>query len=91
MSFTRRPDSGRIRWTSRREDNHIVINARVQPTASSVAIQAQNGAAHEETGLQHNGTRSPLATNLFNISSDDNRIRVWRPRGERLNLAVALQ
>ncbi|GFV69293.1 transposable element Tcb1 transposase [Trichonephila clavipes] len=22
----------------------------------------------------------------FNLSSDDNRIRVWRPRGERLNL-----
>ncbi|GFU38725.1 transcription factor RFX4 [Trichonephila clavipes] len=27
----------------------------------------------------------------FNLSSDDNRVRVWRPRGERLNLASALQ
>ncbi|GFU06270.1 transposable element Tcb1 transposase [Trichonephila clavipes] len=27
----------------------------------------------------------------FNLSSDDNRVRVWRPRGERLNLAFALQ
>ncbi|GFT74017.1 transposable element Tcb2 transposase [Trichonephila clavipes] len=27
----------------------------------------------------------------FNLSSDDNRIRVWRPRGERLNPAFALQ
>ncbi|GFU54741.1 transposable element Tcb2 transposase [Trichonephila clavipes] len=27
----------------------------------------------------------------FNLSSYDNRVRVWRPRGERLNLAFALQ
>ncbi|GFU89058.1 transposable element Tcb2 transposase [Trichonephila clavipes] len=27
----------------------------------------------------------------FNINSDDNSVRVWRPRGERLNLAFALQ
>ncbi|GFX50830.1 transposable element Tcb2 transposase [Trichonephila clavipes] len=41
MSFTRRPGSGRPQQTSRREDRHIVRNARVQPTASSAAIQAQ--------------------------------------------------
>ncbi|PRD29393.1 UNVERIFIED_CONTAM: hypothetical protein NCL1_29538 [Trichonephila clavipes] len=29
MSFTRRPGSGRPRQTSRREDRHIVRNARV--------------------------------------------------------------
>ncbi|GFW88621.1 transposable element Tcb2 transposase [Trichonephila clavipes] len=27
----------------------------------------------------------------FNLSCDDNRVRVWRPRGERLNPAFALQ
>ncbi|GFX40915.1 transposable element Tcb2 transposase [Trichonephila clavipes] len=27
----------------------------------------------------------------FNLRSDDNRVRVWRPRGEHLNLAFALQ
>ncbi|GFS56021.1 transposable element Tcb1 transposase [Trichonephila clavipes] len=27
----------------------------------------------------------------FNLSSDDSRVRVWRPRGERLNPAFALQ
>ncbi|GFV37561.1 transposable element Tcb1 transposase [Trichonephila clavipes] len=27
----------------------------------------------------------------FNLSSDDNRVRVWRPHGERLNPAFALQ
>ncbi|GFW53219.1 transposable element Tcb2 transposase [Trichonephila clavipes] len=41
MSFTRRPDSGRPRQTSRREDRHIVRNAHVQPTASSATVQAQ--------------------------------------------------
>ncbi|GFW51936.1 HTH_Tnp_Tc3_2 domain-containing protein [Trichonephila clavipes] len=41
MSFTRRPGSGGPRQTSRREDHHIVRNARVRPTASSAAIQAQ--------------------------------------------------
>ncbi|GFW39653.1 transposable element Tcb2 transposase [Trichonephila clavipes] len=44
MSFTRRPDSGRPRQTSRREDYHIVRNARVKPTASSAAIQAHSDA-----------------------------------------------
>ncbi|GFS62643.1 transposable element Tcb2 transposase [Trichonephila clavipes] len=34
MSFTRRPDSGHARQTSRREYHHIVRIARVQPTAS---------------------------------------------------------
>ncbi|PRD36630.1 UNVERIFIED_CONTAM: hypothetical protein NCL1_08071 [Trichonephila clavipes] len=27
----------------------------------------------------------------FNLSSENNRVRVWRPRGERLNLSFALQ
>ncbi|GFU21379.1 transposable element Tcb2 transposase [Trichonephila clavipes] len=41
ISFTRRPDSGCPRQTSRREDRYIVINARVPPIASSTTIQAQ--------------------------------------------------
>ncbi|GFT06485.1 HTH_Tnp_Tc3_2 domain-containing protein [Trichonephila clavipes] len=113
MSFTRRPrGSGRPRQTSRREDRHKERNARVQPNASSPAIQAQvapsietpvssrtirrrlaeghlgsrcplrvlpltptidasvwSGAAHEETGLQRNGTRWSLATNPDSISA----------------------
>ncbi|GFV33467.1 HTH_Tnp_Tc3_2 domain-containing protein [Trichonephila clavipes] len=40
MSFTRRSGSGHPRLTSRRKDRHLVRNARVQPTASSAAIQA---------------------------------------------------
>ncbi|KFM63304.1 Transposable element Tcb1 transposase, partial [Stegodyphus mimosarum] len=136
MSRTRRPGSGRPRQTSRREDRHIVRNARVQPTASSTAIQAQvvpslmahlssrtirrrlaegqlvsrrplrvlplmpthrrlrlgGGVEHEETGLQRNGTRSSFSDeSRFNLGSDDNRVRVWRARGERLNPAFAVQ
>ncbi|GFU73821.1 transposable element Tcb2 transposase [Trichonephila clavipes] len=42
MSFTPRPGSEyALKQTSRREDRHIVRNPRVQPTASSAAIQAQ--------------------------------------------------
>ncbi|GFX15289.1 transposable element Tcb2 transposase [Trichonephila clavipes] len=41
MTFTRIPGSGRPQQTSHRENRHIVINARVQPTASLTAIQAQ--------------------------------------------------
>ncbi|GFX98401.1 transposable element Tcb2 transposase [Trichonephila clavipes] len=41
MSFTRRPNSGRSRQTSRQEDRNIVRNTRVQPTASSAVIQTQ--------------------------------------------------
>ncbi|GFU39272.1 transposable element Tcb2 transposase [Trichonephila clavipes] len=56
-----------------------------------------NGAVHEDNGLQWNATRSSLATHAralesrFNPSSDDKRVRVWRPRGECLNPVFALQ
>ncbi|GFY30205.1 transposable element Tcb2 transposase [Trichonephila clavipes] len=76
MSFTRRPDSERPLPTSHREDHHIVRNARVQQTASSAVTQAQVVFSDESR---------------FNLSSDDNRVRVARPRGELLNPAFALQ
>ncbi|PRD21260.1 UNVERIFIED_CONTAM: Transposable element Tcb2 transposase [Trichonephila clavipes] len=70
MSFTRRPGLGRLRQTSRREDCHIVRNARVQPTASSAVIQAQVvpslGAPVSSRTIQrymaegHLGSRRPL-------------------------------
>ncbi|GFS76216.1 transposable element Tcb2 transposase [Trichonephila clavipes] len=135
MSFTRRPGSGRPHQTSRREDRHIVRNARVQPTASSVAIREQvapSMGAHVSSQTirrrqaeGHLGSRRPLRVlpltpthrclrlewchargnwtepewnqivfsdeSRFNHSSDDNRVRAWRPRGERLNPAFALQ
>ncbi|GFX97315.1 transposable element Tcb2 transposase [Trichonephila clavipes] len=126
-------EAGRPRQTSHREDSHIVRNARVQPTASSAAIQAQVapslGAPVSLRTLRrcltegHLGSRRPLRVlpltpthrrlrlewcharrnwtaaewnqvvfsdvSRFNLSIDDNR--VWRPRGERLNPAFALQ
>ncbi|GFW17304.1 transposable element Tcb1 transposase [Trichonephila clavipes] len=145
MSFTRRPGSGRPRQTSRREDHHIVRNVRVQPTASSAAIQVQvapslgapvssrtirRRLAEGHLGSRrltegHLRSRRPLRVlplppthrhlrlewfcargnwtaaewnqvvfsdeSRFNLSSDDNRVRVWRPRGERPNPAFALQ
>ncbi|GFX86786.1 transposable element Tcb2 transposase [Trichonephila clavipes] len=39
--WSARPGSRHSQQTSRREDRHIVRNARVQPTTSSAAIQAQ--------------------------------------------------
>ncbi|GFV28576.1 transposable element Tcb2 transposase [Trichonephila clavipes] len=92
-SFTRRPGSGRPRQTSRREDHHIVRNARVQLTASSAAIQAQwcrargNWTAAEWNQVVFDEERE----SGFNLSSDDNHVRVWRPRGERPNPAFVLQ
>ncbi|GFX00064.1 transposable element Tcb2 transposase [Trichonephila clavipes] len=135
MSFTRRPDSGRPRKTSRHEDHHIVRNERVQPTASSVAIQAQIapllGAPVSSRTIRrhlaegHLGLRRPLLVpplmstyrylrlewcharenwtetewnqvvfsdeSRFNLSSVDNRVRVWRPRSERFKPVFALQ
>ncbi|GFS76659.1 uncharacterized protein TNCV_1622451 [Trichonephila clavipes] len=77
---------GRPRQTSRRENLHIVRNARVRQTAfvsrhpgtcntcvfsnhtmPPIDASVWSGAAHEETGLQRNGTRSSLATNPDSI------------------------
>ncbi|GFV72030.1 transposable element Tcb2 transposase [Trichonephila clavipes] len=82
--WSARPGSGRPRRTSRREDHHIVRNARVQPSASSATIQTQwCGALGKWTAAD--------GKSRFNLSSDDNRVRVRRPRGECPNPAFALQ
>ncbi|GFV29959.1 transposable element Tcb2 transposase [Trichonephila clavipes] len=135
MSFIRRPGSGRPQQTSRREDHHIVRNARAQTTASSATIQAEvvpsleilvsSRIIRRRLAEGHLGPRHPLRILPFtpthrclrlewrrargnwteagwnqvvfsdesrlNLSSDDNRVRVWRPCGERLNPAFALQ
>ncbi|GFU99164.1 transposable element Tcb2 transposase [Trichonephila clavipes] len=116
--------------TSRREDRHIVRDARVQPTVSSAAIQAQvapllrtpvsSRTIQRCLAKIHLGSRHPLRVlpltpthrrlcleccrarenrtaaewnqvvfsdeSRFNLSSDDNRIRVWRPHGDRLSI-----
>ncbi|GFW99803.1 transposable element Tcb2 transposase [Trichonephila clavipes] len=92
MPFTRRPGSGRSRQTSCREDRHIVRNARVQSTVSSAAIQAQWWCRSRGnwTALEWNQVVFSNESR-FNISSDDNPVRGWRPRAERLNSAFVLQ
>ncbi|GFS63019.1 transposable element Tcb2 transposase [Trichonephila clavipes] len=134
MSFIRRTGSGRPRQTSRREDCHIVRNARVQPTASVAAIQAHVASSlgtplssqtiRRRLAEGHLGSWCPLRVLpltpthrrvhlmwcrtrgnwtaaewnqvvfsddfRINLSSDDNRVRVWRPHGERLKSAFAL-
>ncbi|GFT84759.1 transposable element Tcb2 transposase [Trichonephila clavipes] len=88
ISFTRIPGSGRPRQTSRRETRYIIRNARLQPTASPAAIQAHVapslGAPVSSRTIRSHESR-------FNLSSDDNPVRVWRPRSERLNPAFPVQ
>ncbi|GFX00194.1 transposable element Tcb2 transposase [Trichonephila clavipes] len=79
MSFTRRPGSGRPRKTSYRENDHMERNARVQSCS-----------ANEVPGLQRNGARSSLETNPDSISAVMTIVRVWRPRGERINPVFTL-
>ncbi|GFX86275.1 transposable element Tcb2 transposase [Trichonephila clavipes] len=81
---------------------HIVRNARVQPAPSLAAIQAHVAPSPGALSLLHpyEGTwQKDIAEwnkdvfsdeSRFNLSSDDNRVRVWRPRGEHFNPAFVL-
>ncbi|GFU57859.1 transposable element Tcb2 transposase [Trichonephila clavipes] len=94
MSFSRRPGEGYPGQNSRQEDHHIVRNARLQPTASSATIQPQvapslGAPVSSQTIRRHLAEEHLRCESRFNISSDDNR--VWRPHGERINTALALQ
>ncbi|GFS67983.1 transposable element Tcb2 transposase [Trichonephila clavipes] len=91
ISFTRRQGSGRPRQTSRREDRHIVRNARVQPTASSAAIQAQVspslGASVSSRTIRrrlvegHLGSRYPLRVLPLTPTHRRLRLEWYRARG----------
>ncbi|GFU99180.1 transposable element Tcb2 transposase [Trichonephila clavipes] len=61
------------------------------PCRPPIDASVWSGAVNAETGLQQNGTRSSLVTNLDSISAVMAIVFVWRPRGERLNPAFALQ
>ncbi|GFU60239.1 transposable element Tcb2 transposase [Trichonephila clavipes] len=105
ISFTRRLGSARPLQTSLREEHHIVRNSRVQPTASSAAIQEQtpthpclrlkwfrargNWTTAEWNQVVFSDVCVCVCESGFNPSSDDNRVRVWRHRG--LNPAFALK
>ncbi|GFT39024.1 transposable element Tcb2 transposase [Trichonephila clavipes] len=101
MSFTRRPDSGHPRQTSRREDLHISLaeghlGSRhplrvlpLTPTHRRRRLEWCRARANWTAAERNQVVFSDESR--FNLSSDDNRARVWRPRGERLNPAFALQ
>ncbi|GFW20574.1 PR domain zinc finger protein 1 [Trichonephila clavipes] len=76
--WSARTGSGCSWQISRREDHYIIRNTHVQPTASFAAIQAQNQVVFRDESR-------------FSHSTVDNRVRVWRPHGEHLNPAFALQ
>ncbi|GFX78555.1 transposable element Tcb2 transposase [Trichonephila clavipes] len=120
-SFSVEYKTGRPSQTSRRDDCHIVRNARIQPTASSTAIQAQvapslgtpvsSRTIRRRMAEGHLGSRRPIRvlpltpthrrlrlewgqaqenwtaaewnqvvfSEESNLSSDDNRVRLWRP------------
>ncbi|GFW94498.1 transposable element Tcb2 transposase [Trichonephila clavipes] len=91
MSFTRRPDLGRPRQTSRREDLHIVRHARVPPNASSAAIQVQvapslgvhvsSRTIPRPLAEGHLGSRSPLRTLPLTLTHQRLRLEWCRARG----------
>ncbi|GFW77297.1 HTH_Tnp_Tc3_2 domain-containing protein [Trichonephila clavipes] len=91
MSFTRGPGSGHPRQFSRPEDCHIVRNARVQPTASSAAIQAQVtpslGAPVSSRTIRrrltegHLGSRHPLRVLPLTPTLQRLRLEWCHPRG----------
>ncbi|GFU08402.1 transposable element Tcb2 transposase [Trichonephila clavipes] len=56
----------------------------VKKTATSLEM-------HAYTQLLHLPPSSHSDESRFNLSYDDNRVRVWRPHNERLNPAFALQ
>ncbi|PRD24285.1 UNVERIFIED_CONTAM: hypothetical protein NCL1_44234 [Trichonephila clavipes] len=76
------------------------IQAHVAPSSGTPVSSRSIGMRLAE---EHFGSRRSLRTatewnqfvstdeSRFNLSSDDNRVRVWRPRVERLNPAFVLQ
>ncbi|GFT88775.1 transposable element Tcb2 transposase [Trichonephila clavipes] len=83
VSFTQRKSSGHPRQTSRREDRHIMSTHR---RLRLKWCCARGNWATEEWNQVVFSDES-----RFNPSSDDNRVHVWRPRGERLNPVFSLQ
>ncbi|GFS72526.1 transposable element Tcb2 transposase [Trichonephila clavipes] len=100
MSFTRRPGSGRPRQSSRQEDRHIPYEGtwlkdiwdRVLPlTPTHRCLRLKWCRARGNWTAEEWNQVVFSEASRFNLSSDDNGVRVWRPRGERLNPAFALQ
>ncbi|GFV29358.1 transposable element Tcb2 transposase [Trichonephila clavipes] len=107
MSFTRRPGSGRPRPTSHREVRPIApVSSRTIRTIAEGSprpfhvISLMSPHRHfrlEWCRARGNWTAAEWNQivfsdeSRFNLSSDDNRVREWRPRGERFNPDFTLQ
>ncbi|GFY14637.1 transposable element Tcb1 transposase [Trichonephila clavipes] len=90
MSFTRRPGSDHPLQTSRREDSQIPITWDVLEAHASITLF---GVVPRTRNLDCSKWNQVVFSDesRFNLSSDDNCVRVWRPRGEHFNPAFALQ
>ncbi|GFX30241.1 transposable element Tcb2 transposase [Trichonephila clavipes] len=91
MSFTLRPVTRRSRHTSRLEDRHMVKNACVLLTASSVAFQAQVASSlgapvsfriiRKRLAEGHLGSRLPLRVLPFTTTHRCFRLEWCQARG----------
>ncbi|GFU28736.1 transposable element Tcb2 transposase [Trichonephila clavipes] len=92
MSFTRRPNSGRPRQISRREERHIlrpILVLPLTPTHQRLRLEWRRAPGNWTAAEWNQIVFSDKSR--FNLSSDGNHVRVWRPRGDRLNPSLALQ
>ncbi|GFY14561.1 kunitz-type serine protease inhibitor bitisilin-3 [Trichonephila clavipes] len=99
MSFTRRPGSGRPRQSWRRPPHRALTKDIWDCSALYVLplIPTHRRLRLEWFHARGNWTAAECNRVVFSdessfyLSSDDNRVRVWRSRGERLNPAFDLQ
>ncbi|GFT02106.1 transposable element Tcb2 transposase [Trichonephila clavipes] len=101
MSFTRKPGSGSPRQTSRREDRYIRLAEGHLGSRRPLRVLPLTP-THRRLHLEWCRARGNWTAakwnqvvfsdeSRFNLSSDDNLVHVWRPRGERLNPAFGLK
>ncbi|GFU00647.1 retrovirus-related Pol polyprotein from transposon 297 [Trichonephila clavipes] len=77
------------RWSTGRVDHRIICSDYTVGRFRNQWILEMSFTQRPGSGRPRQTTTSNKSR--FNLSSDDNRVRVWRPRGECLNLAFALQ
>ncbi|GFW25214.1 transposable element Tcb2 transposase [Trichonephila clavipes] len=101
MSFTRRANSGHSRQFSHREYSHIRLAERHLESRCPLCVLPLTP-THRRIRLEWRCARGNCTAaegnqvvlsdeSRLNLSRDDKRVCVWRPHGERLNPAFALQ
>ncbi|GFV62945.1 transposable element Tcb2 transposase [Trichonephila clavipes] len=102
MSFTRRQGSGRPRQTNRREKTATSCLAEGHLGSWRSLCELLLTTTHRRLCLEWCPARGNWTAVEWNqvifsdestciLSNDDTRVHVWRPPGERLNTAFALQ